>query len=197
MICGWGCSWTRGAGSAWAIACGLGEGGTLDAGRTPSKPFPVPWFAGCGGISIRAASTLMASALFVSALLVSALLVSALATTALDVSGTSGRAGGMALVMAVTGWAEPAEASVSCPALTWTVLTLTGFMGSDEPGMAAIDCVWITPLVRGAGSGLACVGGTAAAASAITDRVAGAAGQTGDPAAGTDESRTTLIDPLA
>src|SRR6478735_2251967 len=176
MICGWGCSWAR------------GEGGTLDAGRTPSKPFPVPWFTGCGGISIRAASALMGSGRLVSALLVSALLVSALATTALDVSGTSGRAGGMALVMAVTGWAEPAEASFSCPALTWTVLTLTGFMGSDDPGMAAIACVWITPLVRGAGSGLACAGGTAAAACAITDRVAGAAGRTGDAAADSVEA---------
>jgi len=106
-------------------------------------------------------STLLISALLVSALLVSALLVSALATTALDVSGTSGRADDMALVMAVAGWAEPAEASFICPALIWTVLTLTGFMGSDEPGMAAIDCVWITPLVNGAGSGLACAGGTA------------------------------------
>src|SRR2546429_684415 len=131
----------------------MGEGGTLDAGRTPSKPLPVPWFAGCGGISVRATSTLLVSALLISALLVSALLVSgllvsALATTALDVSGTSGWAGDMALVMAVAGRAEPAEASFICPALTWTVLTLTGFMGSDEPGMAAIDCVWITPPSR-------------------------------------------------
>src|SRR5437660_3360333 len=164
----------------------MGVGGTLDAGRTPSKPLPVPWFAGCGGISVRATSTLL-----VSALLVSALLVSALATTALDVSGTSGRAGDMALVMAAAGWAEPAEASFICPALTWTVLTLTGFMGSDEPGMAAIDCVWITPLVNGAGSGLACAGGTAAAACAITDRVAGAAGRTGGAAADSADADTT------
>jgi hypothetical protein len=61
-----------------------------------------------------------------------------LATTALDVSGTSGRAGGIALVMGVAGWDEPAEASFICPALTWTVFTLTGFIGSDEPGIAAI-----------------------------------------------------------
>src|SRR5258708_28484676 len=110
------------------VACGVEEGGMFDAGRAPSKPFPVPWFAGCGGISVRVTS----------ALLVSALLVSALATTALDVSGTSGRAGGMALVIGVVGCGEPAEASFICPALTWTVLTLTGFMGSDEPGIAAI-----------------------------------------------------------
>src|SRR5258705_2681489 len=169
------------------MAWGLEEGGTLEAGRTPSKPFPVPWFAGCGGISVRATS----------ALLVSALLVSALATTALDVSGTSGRAGGMALVMAAGGWAEPAEASFICPALTWTVLTLTGFMGSDEPGMAAIDCVWITPLVSGAGSGLACAGGTAAAACAITDRVAGGAGRTGGGAPWPGGAGTTLNSPRA
>src|SRR2546430_8800013 len=180
----------------------MGEGGTLDAGRTPSKPLPVPWFAGCGGISVRATSTLLVSTLLISALLVSALLVSALlvsasATTALDVSGTSGRAGDMALVMAVAGWAEPAEASFICPALTWTVLTLTGFMGSDEPGMAAIDCVWITPLVNGAGSGLACAGGTAAAACAITDRVAGAAGRTGGAAAGSVYAGTTRTAPSA
>src|SRR5258705_12471506 len=121
----------------------------------------------------------MASALLVSALLVSALLVSALATTALDVSGTSGRAGGMALVMAVTGWAEPAEASFSCPALAWTGLTLTGFMGLGEPGVAAIDCVWITPLVRGAGSGLAFAGGTGAAARRDHASVARAPGADG------------------
>ena len=90
---------------------------------------------------------------------VGSLLVSAaFATTALDVSGTSARAGGMALVTGGAGWAEPAEASFIGPALTWTVLTLTGFIGSDEPGIAAIGWVWITPLVSGAGSGLACGG---------------------------------------
>src|SRR5258708_11467924 len=109
------------------MACGVEEGGMFGAGRTPSKQFPVPWFAGCGGISVRVTS----------ALLISALLVSALATTALDVSGTSGRTGGMALVTGVAGWAGPAEASFICPVLTWTVLTLTGFIGSDEPGIAA------------------------------------------------------------
>jgi hypothetical protein len=85
-------------------------------------PLPVPWLAGCGGIS---------------ALLVSALLVSALATTAPDVSGTSARAGGIALVIWVAGCAGPAAASLIAPALTWTVFTRTGFIGSDEPGIAA------------------------------------------------------------
>src|SRR5487761_2656340 len=98
------------------MACEAAGDGTLDAGNTPSKPFPVPWFAGCGGISVLA---------------VSVFTVSALATTALDVSGISARAG-MGLVMA--GCAAPAEASLTCPALIWTVFTLTGFIGSDEPG---------------------------------------------------------------
>ena len=74
-----------------------------------------------------------------SVLATSALLVSALAITALDVSGTSGRAGEIELVIGVAGWAGPAEASFICPALICTVLTLTGFIGSDEPGIAAID----------------------------------------------------------
>ena len=124
---------------------------------------PVPCPAGCGGISGLAASTLAVSILDVSALF------SALATTALEVSGTSRRADGMALVMGVAGWDEAAEASLTCPALTWTVLTLTGFIGSDEPGMAASAWAWITPLVRGAGSVLA--GGTAAVAAAKIDRL--------------------------
>ena len=94
---------------------------------------------------------------------------SALATTALEVSGTSGRAG-IALVTGVAGWAESAEATLICPALTWTVLTLTGFIGSDEPGMAASDWDWITPLVSGAGSAL----GIEAVAAAKIDRVSGA-----------------------
>ena len=46
------------------------------------------------------------------------------------------RVAGIALVMGVAGWAEPAEASLTCPALIWTVFTLTGFIGSDEPGIA-------------------------------------------------------------
>ena len=69
------------------------------------------------------------------------------------------------------------------PALTWTVLTLTGFIGSAEPGMIDIGWLWITPLVNGAGSGLACstlagsalgCGGKAAAAAAISEGFAGA-----------------------
>src|SRR5665213_3433622 len=108
-----------------AIACEAEEAGTLDAGSTPSRPLPVPWLAGCGGISVLATS---------------ALLISALATIALDVSGTSERGCGMALVMEVPeDWA--AEASFICPALIWTVFTLTGFIGSDEPGIAAIGWV--------------------------------------------------------
>ena len=70
------------------------------------------------------------------------MLVSALATTALDVSGTFRRtAADIALVTGVAGWAGPAEASLTCPALIWTVFTLTGFIGSDEPGIAAI--AWV------------------------------------------------------
>src|ERR1700682_813695 len=103
------CCWARGGGSAYAITCGGGEGGPLEAGSPPQIPFPVPWFAGGGGIAVLATSVL-----WISVLLVSALLVSALATTALDVSGTSGRTGGMALVMGVAGWGGPAAASFIC-----------------------------------------------------------------------------------
>ena len=109
-----------------AIVCGAEAARTLEAGSTPSRPFPVPWLAGCGGISVRG----------MSALLVSVLLVSALAMTAVEVSGTSARGGDIELVIGV---AEPADATFICPALICTVLTLTGFIGSDEPGMAAID----------------------------------------------------------
>ena len=41
----------------------------------------------------------------------------------------------------VAGCDGPAEASLTCPALIWTVFTLTGFIGSDEPGIAAIGWV--------------------------------------------------------
>src|SRR3954470_3416625 len=140
MACGCG----REEGSADAIAC---VAGTLDAGSTPSTPRPVPWFAGCGGIS-----TLFISVLF----------NSALATTEPDVSGTAERASAIALVTGGAGCAGSADASfICCPALTWTVLTRTGFIGSDEPGIAEIAWVWITPLVSGAGSGLACGAGSA------------------------------------
>src|SRR5712671_5583831 len=91
-------------------------------------------------------ATLAASALLVSA---------AFATTAFEVSATSARAGGMALVMGGAGCDGPAEASFIGPALTCTVLTLTGFIGSAEPGIADMAWVCITPLVSGAGSGLA------------------------------------------
>ena len=57
---------------------------------------------------------------------------------------------------------------------------MTGFIGSAEPRIAPIDWVWMTPLVSGAGSGLACGstfaagGGRAAAAAANSDGLAGA-----------------------
>ena len=55
-------------------------------------------------------------------------------------------------MIAGAGWDGPAEASFIAPALTCTVLTLTGFIGSDEPGTVPIGWVWITPAVSGAGS---------------------------------------------
>src|SRR5258707_14117505 len=121
------CDCGREEGSADAIAVAA-----LDAGSRPSTPRPVPWLAGCGGIS-----TLFISALF----------NSALATTEPEVSGTADRASGIVLVTGVAGCAGSAEASFIWPALTWTVFTRTGFIGSDEPGMAEIAWGWITPLV--------------------------------------------------
>src|ERR1700683_2860298 len=153
----------------------------LDAGSTPSTPLPVPWLAGCGSKSVLAAFGLANSALAGFPLL-----VAALATTAFDVSGTSGRAADIALVIGVPGWAGPAEASFSCPALTCTVLTLTGFIGSDEPGMAVRACDGITPLVNGAGSAL----GTEAAAAAKIDRDTGA-GERAGAATGSGEVDAT------
>ena len=159
----------RGVGIA-ATACGRGAAGTLDAGNTPRMPLPVPKLAGCGGISLRAVS-----------LTASVLATAALATTALDVSATSGRAG-MALVTGGAGCDGSAEASFICPALTCTVFTRTGFIGSAEPGIADIGWVWITPEVKGAGSGLACGStlaggaGRAAAACAISDGFAAGRG---------------------
>src|ERR1051325_8815374 len=99
----------RGELSIAATACGAER---LDAGRAPRRPGPVPGRAGCGGIS------------------------SALATSEPDVSAASERVGGMALVTGGAGCAGDADASFICPALTWTVLTRTGFIGSEEPGMA-------------------------------------------------------------
>src|ERR1700689_874611 len=98
-------------------------------------PLPVPWLAGCGGRSARRVSPAP---------------LSALATTAFEVSGMSVPAG-IALVTGGVGWDGPAAASLACPALIWTVFTLTGFIGSDEPGIAAIGWVWMIPLVSGAG----------------------------------------------
>src|SRR5712671_3377620 len=90
------------------------------------------------------------------------LLVSGFATIALDVSCISGRAGDTVLATGMAGWTGLADANFVCPALTWTVFTLTGFIGSEEPGIVDMAWLWITPDVSGAGSGLAC--GTEAAA---------------------------------
>src|ERR1700719_2085831 len=154
-------------------------------------PFPVPWFAGCGGMSVLDASNL----------LFSSFPVSALTTTALDVSGTSARAP-IALVTGGAGCGGPAEASLTCPALIWTVFTLTGFIGSDEPGIAAIGWVWITPLVSGAGSDLGSDIGSDlgsdldwAAAVEVTVRAAGAAEREAGRAAGSAETAETWTEP--
>ena len=88
---------------------------------------------------------------------------------------------GELLVTGGVGWEGPADASFIAPALTWTVLTLTGFIGSAEPGIAAICWVWITPLVNWAGSGLLCgsilAGGMAAVAVASSEGFAEPAGR--------------------
>ena len=142
----------------------------------------MPCPGGCGGSSGLAASTLAASTLAASILAASILgwvfagslllASAALTTTEFDVSGMSARTGGIALVTGGAGCAAPARASFTCPALTCTVLTLTGFIGSDEPGITDIGWFWITPEVSGAGcstlaSALAGGGGMAAAAAAI------------------------------
>src|SRR5262245_34107842 len=116
-------------------------------------PFPVPWPGGCGGRSGRATS-----ALGPSGLLISLRAMSTLATTAPDVSATSARAAERVLVIGGAGCTGPAEATFTTPAFTWTVLTLTGFIGSDEPGMMDSGALAITPLVSGAGSILASLG---------------------------------------
>jgi hypothetical protein len=51
-------------------------------------------------------------------------------------------------------------------------LTFTGFIGSEEPGIVAIDGDWSTPDVSGAGSVL---GGTAAVASLMAAAIFDAA----------------------
>src|SRR5580658_4313126 len=114
----------------------------------------------------------------------SGLVVSALAMTALEVSGTSWR-DEIVLVTGVAGCAPPADASLTCPALIWTVFTLTGFIGSDEPGIAAIDWAWITPLVNGAGSDFV---GCDAVAAAATVRGAAAAARAVGAATGSAET---------
>src|SRR3954453_16292498 len=137
---------------AWACGRGLsaeamtGEFG-VEAGNTPSSPRPVPWPGGWAGMSAR--------------------LASALEIIDPDVSDTSARAGTV-LVTAGAGCAGSADAIRIWPALTRTVLMRTGFIGSDEPGMAAICWVWITPLVSGAGSGFGWTVGRAAVALART-----------------------------
>ena len=131
-------------------------------------PLPVPWLAGCGGISVRAIVDLVGFGL------VAVSFGHQRARRLRDVgAGRRDRIGDRGV-----GCGAPAEASFTWPALTWTVLTLTGFIGSDEPGIAAMCWVWITPLVSGAGSGLAC-GGTAAVAAAQMERSAGALGRVG------------------
>ena len=107
-------------------------------------PRPVPKLAGCGGMAARA-------------------------TTEPDVSGTSSRTDAL-LLGTGTGCIGPAEATFVDPALTMTVFTRTGFIGSEEPGIVEIAWVSMTPLVKGAGSGLACFGGSAAAEAAISER---------------------------
>src|SRR5882757_6585372 len=181
--------WLR-AGSIAAMAWDPAGAGacTAEAGSTPRMPLPVPKLAGCGGISGLEVST-------------------ARAITALEVSATSAR-GVVALVIGGADCAGPAAASLIWPALTCTVFTLTGFIGSAEPGITAIGWVWITPLVSGAGSArdsffgsyLACASilaggvGRAAAAAAISD--AFAAGRVGAAAAAAAGSEEATIAPL-
>ena len=114
------------------------------------------------------------------------------ATTDPDVSGASSRA----LLAATDGidCAGPAEASFVEPARTSTVFTRTGFIGSEEPGMAAIAWVSITPLVKGAGSGLACFGGSAAVEAAISERVRWA-GRSGGSTVGSGAAEATWTAP--
>src|SRR5947209_7870126 len=98
----------------------------------------------------------------------SARVASALEITDPEVSETSRRAATV-LVIAGAGCAGSADAIRVWPALTCTVLMRTGFIGSDEPGIAAICWVWITPLVSGAGSGFGRAAGRAAVAFARTE----------------------------
>src|ERR1700735_344061 len=112
-VFGWavGVEGVRGEGSAQAIACEGGAEERLEAGKTPRMPFPVPWPAGCGGRSVRAALVVP-----VSVFPLSGLSFSAFAAIALELSGTSVRAG-MALVTGGAGWAGPAGAHFVLAAL--------------------------------------------------------------------------------
>src|SRR3569833_119982 len=89
---------------------------------------------------------------------------------------------------AATACCGAAEANLVRPDLTCTVLTLTGFIGSVEPGMMDIGWLWITPEVIGEGSTLVSLGGaggsaavaSASAATSLDVRLgAGAAGVSG------------------
>ena len=99
-----------------AIICGAGAGAglaaTLEAGRTPSMPLPVPWPGGCGGSSERIAGGTK------SFWPCSTLFSEALAMTAFEVSGTLAVAGEIELVIGAEGCDELAEASLMGPALT-------------------------------------------------------------------------------
>jgi hypothetical protein len=105
------------------------------------------------------------------------------ATTEPDVSGAMSRAVAAALSTDGTADVGSADANLTDPALTWTVFTRTGFIGSVEPGTASIGWVAMTPLVKGAGSGLVRFGGSAAVEAAISER-ARRAGRSGGSATG-------------
>src|SRR4051812_28335453 len=90
-FCWMACGCVRPALSIAATACGAGW---FDAGNTPSRPWPVPWLAGCGGIC------------------------STLETKEPDVSANSERAGGMAFVTGGADCVGLADASFIDPALT-------------------------------------------------------------------------------
>ena len=66
--------------------------------------------------------------------------------------------------------AGPAEANLTDFALTCTVLTRTGFIGSVAPGTASMGWVLITPLVKRAGSDIDRFGGNAAFEAVISER---------------------------
>src|SRR5690348_17457999 len=108
-------------------------------------PCPVPKLAGCGGMLARV-------------------------TTEPDVSGAMSRAVPVGPSTGGTPAVGSAEANLTDPALTCTVFTRTGFIGSVEPGTASIGWVAMTPLVNGAGSDLVRFAGRAAVEAAISER---------------------------